>query len=430
MIRGEKLFGLFEQAMNANPQTPAEKELAGPAGYARTLRRMLGIVESETGGDPTIDPARREFDAREVSFGELYNAFKPRRMSHGELPMAMYRTQMLGLAEAEGHVVMPSHFANISAFSATVSGLLDAMILEAYVQPAFKADELFTSEDSRMNGGNAIGIMNDGEAGDELNYGEAYPTVGLKETKVLIPENQRRGNTIQVNELDFVYDRTGKIQQMADNAGTAVRRLKEIACAKVFLGIVNTYSRDGVAANTYLKTAGFVPANYVNSLGSLPLTAYTVIDTATQTLAQNRDPGTGFEIDIPKPIQVAVMPQRYLNLLTVTRATEVEVRTTDQTVIRRAESPLPGIAPVELPMLYYNLLVASGVSTTNAVERWYAGNFKKTFKYRVIVPFESREAPLSSEDVRRDIVLIKIAREIGRPWVWEPRYTFGATNEA
>lgn len=426
LIRGEKLVNLFEQTMNAKPGD----EDRGVPGYTRTVRRMLGIVEGSGMTEPRIDHAAREMAPTDFSFGELWRAFKPRRMSDGELPMAMYRTQMLGLAEAEGHVVMPSHFANISAFSATVAGLLDAMIIDAYVQPQFKGDQFFPEEDSRMDGGNAVGIMNDGEAGDNLNYGEAYPTVGLKETKVSVPTNQRRGNTIQINELDFVFDRTQKIQEMAVNAGTAVRRLKEIAQAKVFLGITNNYSRDGNTADTYQKVAGFVPVNYVNALGTLPLTGFADIQTAKVTLSSNRDPGTGFEIEMPTPIQVAVMPQNILNLMTIARATEIETRSTDQTRIFRAENPLFAVEPVELPMLWYNLLVASGVSTTNAAGRWYAGDWRKTFRYRRIIPFESREAPLSSEDVRRDIVLIRVAREIGVPFAWEPRYSFQATVEA
>lgn len=424
-VRGEKLLRLLEQQMNPDK----DGVVGGMRGYTTQVRKMLGIVESD-GVDARIDHAAREMAPQDISFGELWHAFKPRAFSQGDLPMAMYRVQIQGLTEAEGHVVMPSHFANISAFSSTVAGLLDAMIMEAYSVPEFKGDNFFTTEDSRMNGGAAIGIMNDGEAGEDLLYGEAYPTVGLKETRVLIPDNKRRGNTIQVNELDFVYDRTGKIQEMSTGAGKAVRRLKEINQAKVFLGIINNYSRDGVTANTYLKTAGFVPTNYVNSLGTLPITGFAQIDTAKMTLLGNRDPGTGFEIDIPTPMQVAVMPQRFLNLQTVAKATEVERRTTDQTVISRAENPLYAIDAVELPMLWFNLLVASGVSVVNATDRWFAGAFKKSFRYRQIVPFESKEAPLSSEDVRRDIVLIRVAREIGVSWVWEPRYTFQGTNEA
>jgi len=435
MIRGEKFVGLLEQAMNEK----SEPARAGVLGYERTLRRMLGIVEGTHEREARIDHQAREFSPKEVSLGELWRAFRPRRFHDGDMPAAMAmaqeetrRQRFTQLAEAEGHVVLPSHFANISAFSATVSGLLDAMIMEGYGDPVFVADQFFTEEDSRMSGGKGIGVMNDGEGGDNLANGEAYPTVGLKETSIVIPENQRRGNTIQINELDFIYDRTGLVQERAVNAGTAIRRFKEIACAKTFLGITgfNSYTRDGVTGTAYQKTAGFVPVNYVNSVGSIPLTGFAQVDIARQTMNGNRDPGTGFEISIPTPTRIAVMDQREMNIMTIARATEVERRSTDQTVISRAANPLYSIEPVILPRLYYNLLVASGVSTTDALDRWYAGDWKRAFRYRKIIPFESREAPLSSEDVRRDIVLIRIAREIGTPFICEPRWACMRTKEA
>ena len=146
LIRGEKLFSLLEQALNAPESNPDR----GVDGYARTFRRMLGIVEGTGGEEPRIDHAAREVHPHDFSLKELWQAFKPRRFSDGDLPLAMYRTQMLkGLTEAEGHVVMPSHFANVSAFSSTVVGLLDAMVMEAYQAPEFVGDQFFAPEDSR-----------------------------------------------------------------------------------------------------------------------------------------------------------------------------------------------------------------------------------------------------------------------------------------
>lgn len=111
-IRGEKFCGLFEQAMNADRNDPKLAEGAGVRGYRRTIRRMLGIVEG-VGMEPRIDHAAREFDPKSVSLGELWNAFKPRRMSDSDMRAGVQHAQAWGLAEAEGHVVMPSHLSLI-----------------------------------------------------------------------------------------------------------------------------------------------------------------------------------------------------------------------------------------------------------------------------------------------------------------------------
>jgi hypothetical protein len=50
------------------------------------------------------------------------------------------------------------------------------------------------------------------------------------------------------------------------------------------------------------------------------------------------------------------------------------------------------------------------------------GKFKRGFAYRTLVPFQSGEAPLSSEDTRRNIVMIRYSQEIGTPMVKEPRW--------
>ena len=156
----------------------------------------------------------------------------------------------------------------------------------------------------------------------------------------------------------------------------------------------------------------------------------TDVQNALMVLQSNTDPGTGFEIEIPEPFRVVVMPQNWLNVLTIAKQTEVEVRTGSNTQIRRSSNPLFAINPMKLPMLWYNLLVASGVSTTNAAARWWMGrNDKKAFTYRQIVPFQTQEAPLSSEDVRRDIIMVRYSMEHGVAFTMEPRYNGMFTKE-
>lgn len=442
-VQAHRLFELFEQDMQQQqdrPRIQAENKEACPGGYRQWFRGALGLAESH-GGILERDEKRKEFSAFDVDIADVTASFlgkRGRTPTYGDmlqLMMASHHARMAHqsarFVEAEGHVVLPSHFAHISAYTDTVFGLLDAMQLEAYEDPEFIGDQFFENKETRTNGGYLIGVYNDGQSDDDLADGEPYGTVGLKESRVHIPDNQRRGNVIQLNVKDMIFDRTGTVQEKAKKSGEAVRRKKERKQARTFMGIDNIYSRDGVSNNTYLDTAGTTPNNYVNS-AVVPLVSYESIDTALQTMLFNTDPFTGFEIPFPGPYEVAVFPQHWYRLESIARQTELETRVLTgstssgagaTTVIRRFSQVPYDIQPMRLSPFWFNLLNASVGSGATTIERWFLGKFKRCFQYRTLIPYQSAEAPLSSEDVRRDIVFINVSFEHGTPAVIEPRYS-------
>ena len=128
-VQAHKLFSLFEQD-GANGSLRAE------GGYEKWVRRAFGLAEGDDG--LRRDDSLQEFSAKDVDFADLTRAFLGRGRPHG--PTVAEVTRMLrqapllrmAFAESEGHVVLPSHFSNVSAYVATVFGLLDAMTLEGY----------------------------------------------------------------------------------------------------------------------------------------------------------------------------------------------------------------------------------------------------------------------------------------------------------
>ncbi|MBP3956463.1 hypothetical protein J8F10_14375 [Gemmata sp. G18] len=415
----DKLKKILEQNMN---------EGRGLAGYRGQLREMFGISEDDD-GLPLVNRGERLIDPRHLDAREIAVTFLGRNAGPSDVRRAFaLREQYGSFQEAEGAVVLPSHFAKISAFTDTVAGLVDALTMEAYTAPEFIGDSLMEVKQERVNGGKMIGVMNDGGVSDNLNDAEPYPTVGLKETYVEVPDNQRFGNVIQLNEKVFIYDRTDMIESACKSAGTAVAYKKEQRQADCVLGITNTYSRDGNAANTYLTTNGEIPNNYTNS-STNQLTNYASIDSAFQILEGNTDPGTGFEITVAAP-QLLVMPQRQMNLESVLYPEFIRRATdTGNTLTQTPRSLVRPIAPIVVSRIWYNRLIAASVNTTNAPERWHMGDFKRAFRYRQIIPFQVNSAPLSSEDARRDIVGIWVAREHGVPFVKEPRFVYRGTKE-
>lgn len=414
----EKLLKMYTDHLNAD---------TGAAGYRTQFREMLGIEEDDAGG-PRIN-RDRPIDPGNVSLSEVARVFLGNRVGASDIRRAFKMAEQAeSLMEAEGAVVLPSHFARISGFSDTVSGLIDALTMQAYTAPEFIGDSLMEVKTARVNGGKMIGVMNDGNTGEDLLDGEPYPTVGLKETYVDVPDNQRRGNVIQVNEKVFIYDRTDMLESSCKNAGQATARGKEVKQADCVLGVTNTYARDGNAANTYQTTATAVPNAYVNSATG-ELVDYASIDSGFQILEGNTDPGTGFEITVAVP-QVLVMPQRQMNLEGVLYPEFVRrITNSSNTLTQTARSLIRPIEPIVVSRIWYNRLIAAGVSTTNAPARWHMGEFKKAFQYRQIIPFGVNPAPLSSEDVRRDIVGIWVAREHGVPFTVEPRFVYQGTKE-
>lgn len=412
MIRGVKLNKLLEQSVNSGQ---------GVHGYTRQFRELLGITEGRF-GESVLDLSQRQLHPHDFSFAEIAHAFLGREYQSRVKEVAPARAYGR-LMEADGHVVKASHFANINAFSDTVAGLVEAMVLEAYQSPEFIGDNFVTVVDRRVNGGAMIGVMNDGGEGEDLALGDPYPMVGLKETRVEIPENIRRGVGIQVDEFTFIYDRTDKVRDAAQAAGYSTKRRREIEIADQVMGITNNYQRDGVSSNTYLAAAGEAPNDYINS-AAIGLENWTDIDEALDVMRANSDPGTGFEIAIPRErLTLLVHATKQMLTSTIVKAVTLEQRTASATEIRVGPNPLPPLNLVASDIWSRRADSALG-GTANAVLDWWLGDFPKAFGYSQVIPFGMNEAQLSSEDQRRDIVAIWIAREYGVPFTKEPRFVF------
>lgn len=421
MAIGSKLKKLFEQTV--------EK----PGEYKSSVKKLLGITDE--GKD-------KAFDAKEVSFQEVAHEFLG--SNYGE---EVKRASLYNIMEAEGATVLPSAFSHISAFSDTISGLVDALTMEAYNSPEFIGPSLIPHVQTRMNGGKLINVTNDGNFGTNLNDGEAFPNVALGETYVQKPYNVRSGLVIQILQQDYIYDRTDRIQSAAQAAGYAVGRNKEIRIADCVQGKTNTYSRDALTSNTYrtavLATAAYnltTPMSFVNALAN-DLVDYTDINNAIQLLEANTDPATGFEITVSTPdAAMIVAPHRLMTARSIVKATQTQTRTATSTELRWYPNPLEADYKILASRIWYNRMLLAGtnaaIGTGGAVDAttlwgnesnhaqsaWWFGRFSKAFQYLQLIPFETVTAPLSSEDVRRDITNIFVTREQGVPFIVEPRY--------
>lgn len=110
-----------------------------------------------------------------------------------------------------------------------------------------------------------IGVMNGGGTGDDLNGGEPYasnsgsrrPTSRCRTTSARATSfrsTRRSSSTTARTSSRALQERRHR-----HRAGQGARQ------ADCFLGITNTYSRDGNASNTYLDANGGIPNNFTNS---------------------------------------------------------------------------------------------------------------------------------------------------------------------
>ncbi len=167
----DKLKKILEQNVN---------EGRGLAGYRGQLREMFGITEDDN-GQPVLNRSERLIDPLHLDAREIAMTFLGRSVGGSDIRRAFALAEQYGrFEESEGAVVLPSHFARISAFTDTVAGLVDALTMEAYTAPEFIGDSLMEVKQERVNGGKMIGVMNDGNVSGDLLDGEPFPTVGLK----------------------------------------------------------------------------------------------------------------------------------------------------------------------------------------------------------------------------------------------------------
>jgi hypothetical protein len=358
---------------------------------------------------PKLAEGIKEVGAKNVNFQELAWDF-----FGSDVKQPGYMTRVL--RESEGSVVLPGSMSNISAFNATVGGLVNAMVMDAYGNPDMIGDQLVTTKTGTTNGGKAIRVGNDKATGrDDYLQGEAFETVGLTEEYVTVPVNKRKGMVIQIEESTFIYDLTDKVQSAAENAGFIVRYLKEKDILNNVLGITNTYQYNGTSNNTY-QTA----TPWINKLTNA-LNDYSDISEALTVLWANKNPAT----NLPLPMmdlgnfKLVVSPAKLMSARAIIRATELRTNTASAVYTTIGGNPLEANIPV-LTSQTVKDLIASDVY-------WHLVN-PRAFTYKEIIPFRVTQAPLSSEDVRRGIVAVYVADELGVTFCSEPRYAFQSTG--
>lgn len=460
--------------------------------FSQKFRHLLGIREDPRTGRRYVDQTAKQMGVDEFYLRDLTEAFlgsefiaelhagppsgqKAAILSHAlNGDITQNRLLMEDVAP-----VTPSIFQDISAWNASISGLVEVRLLEGYNQPAFIGDDFCEAQPTRVNGGRMIGIPYPAPFHEVVAPGIEFPTIGMQEIWVWARPNMVLGGKLALDRNTVVYDLSGELMGRAESIGKGLGLEREYVIAANVLGVaplasamkipqsvlnqlgdsfrMNVSGLDATPNPTY-QTAGSVSANgtslpnaynYVNKqTGSNSFQDWSELNKVRNLLNLMRDPALNqpFDTDL---VRVWVAPFIYDNAKRVQHATQVLNVTGNPAA---AYGPLnqgtgstvppvwtqgPGFPEgsqlsqwdLHTSNLWHQVLLDAGVSEANAEKYYLAGNPKKSFVLRTAWDARVDQAnPSSSELLGRNIVNEWVAQTSFQFVVREPRYTVLTTN--
>lgn len=403
-------------------------ESLGPAGFAHKARQLLGLEDPATGA-PRFDPDRgrnvlESASVKPASLSLQSLAFGILGVDAGAiLHKGVKPHEAVDVLEAAGTAaVVPSTFANISAYNSVVSGMLEAKMLETYQKPSFIAEQLFEVIPTNKRSEKFIGTAGTGDTAEERKPGNRHPRIAMAERYSTTPETINHANGVDVTVEAAMFDLTQTVLKQAETASESVALRREYRCLDVFLGITNPYNYGGTSYNTYL-TSG----NWINLLQN-PLFDWRDIDDALQLFAEMTDQENGDPIAIEVK-DMFVMPRNFLHASGVLNYTGIERHTGSAAEVGIGANPIKGmlnlVGSPTYPYAYKRARASTGLnlSVANASGRWFCGDFKKAFGYNQNIPFTTETINGEGyESKDRRLILSVFCDEMGVPFVKDPRY--------
>lgn len=219
-----------------------------------------------------------------------------------------------------GVAMVPGQIPNVSAYLGSVSGLLQAAMLETYDKPEYIIDQLVEVIPSRTRQMKLLGLGRLGDVSKRRNPGEAHPFAQVQERYITTPETQQDALAAGVTYEAVFFDQTQQVLDQMRGVGTELGLRKELDGFAVFAGVTNPYVYNGTAYNTYL-TSG----NWVNDQSN-QLDDWTDINNAEELGSRMTDQETGNRIGISYDTMV-VSPARRATAEYIQGAGNVEART-------------------------------------------------------------------------------------------------------
>lgn len=265
------------------------------------------------------------------------------------------------------------------------------------------------------------------EFSETVEQAMSYPARQFSQQYIDYPAPTKFGHQCNITLEAVLSDLTRQIYEMADSVGEMTGWDEERRKLRVFLGIVNNFSQNGTAANTY-RTSG----SWINSLSDFTLLDYRSINRLEQTLRNQTDPVTG----LPLASYIKdffVMPTQRYTAKRILNATEVRSSGTSTNDLLVSGNPIDANINM-LPTSQYVQVLADaegGFTSAQADSIVIAGDFNGAFVWREVFPVHTEQLPPNNErSFDRDIVYSVKASGMGVAGVREPRKVVFAYNSS
>lgn len=327
----------------------------------------------------------------------------------------------LTLLEA-GPGIDPTAFLNINTFSLATAGLVEAKVMEKFMNPGFIGDQLVEVRPTRMNGEKMIRIGGIGNKGQTRGINQPHPRASFGEEWVETPELTEKALATEVSQEAVFYDLTGQVLDTAGSVGEELGYLRELEILRMVAGATNSYNYKGTTYNTY-QTA----TPWINDHANVP-EDYSDIDNALQLFSQMTDPVTGKEI-LVNPTTIIHQPNKRMLFNNILNATEVR-NTTNTNTVTISPSPITSQFTLLESPIFFNVMQAAtsgnlglGLSASDAGKYWYMGDFKRAFAWMEAWPLRTRQAsPNEYVMLDRGLIAAYFSNYRGVGAVKEPRY--------
>ncbi len=450
------------------------KEAGSGRAFRYKLRDMFGYSEDPKTERKTVDHSKAQIGIDEFSIRDLAEEFLGREFLMDLHQGPPSESQVTSLLKAKQEVALfedavpltPSVFQDINAFNASVSGLVEIRMLEAYNRPEFIGDEFCEVQPTRVNGGKIIGVSYVGNVAQVTPPGIEFPNVGVSEMYAWARPNLVVGLKLSLDRSALVYDLSGELMASAETVGSSLGYRSEYLIAGGVQGLNNVTDQNG---NSYPEIADSFIMNASNSSTPNPTyqTAavttngnfYSFINSQTQTFADwtslqasqtllnlMRDPINKLPF-MTRIRKVLVDPSSWHLALQVKHQTQAWLATgTPATApYQGAASTFPPVGNqnpgLRLPSgelddwtphmsnIWHQALLDGGVTEANCKLRWYAGDPKKAFIWRSAWDLRTDQAnPSSADMLGRNIINMWVSQWSGQFAVREPRYVIRNTN--
>lgn len=417
------LRSVFEDFVpkNASP----ERRMHGAGQFVRKFVDELGLSVNEM-GRPVIKEA--QFSPREFSLRGLAESLCGYEWAENLMHSQASAYQVF---EAGGPSVSPGDLPNVSAYLGSVSGLLDAALLEDYDKPDYIIDDLVQVVPSKTRQKKMIGLGMLGDDAEVRNPGDPHKFAQFTERYTTTSETQNQALALGVTMEAVYFDQTGDVLDRANAIGDRLGLRKEKDGMKMIAGVNNPYNYGGVSYNTY-GTSG----NWINKLTGNPLTDWEDVNAVNDLFSRMTDQETGNRISVSWDTML-VSPNKVLTAQYIQGATEVEGRTKSSQVVTKG--PRRGTSynvqsSVYLDQILTDAIADGGLGLTQAQANayWWAiktGGNKSAFIRVENWPFSvQRAAPNDFTMLNQKLMLAVFVDQQHSFDVREPRFVVQSTN--